>query len=195
MLTEGAAERGFELLEETGLLRVVLPEIAAMKGVAQPPEYHPEGDVWTHTLLMLEGLPAGVSPTMAWGVLLHDVGKPPTFVSAETSGDRIRFNGHAEVGTLMAGEICGRLRFSRADTEQIEALVANHMKFKDVFRMRPATLKRFVRLPEFDEHLGLHRLDCLSSHRHLDAYNYVRELIRDTPPEEVRPPRLIEGKS
>ncbi len=194
LLTEGAAKRGFELLDETGLLRVVLPEIAAMKGVAQPPEYHPEGDVWTHTLLMLEGLPAGVSPTMAWGVLLHDVGKPPTFVSAETSGDRIRFNGHAEVGTLMAREICGRLRFSRADTEQIEALVANHMKFKDVFRMRPATLKRFVRLPEFEEHLGLHRLDCLSSHRHLDAYNYVREFIRDTPPEEVRPPRLIDGE-
>jgi poly(A) polymerase len=194
LLSEGAAKRGFELLDATGLLSVLLPEIAAMKGVPQPPQYHPEGDVWIHTLLMLEGLPAGVPPTMAWGVLLHDVGKPPTFVSAEASGDRIRFNGHAEVGTLMAGEICGRLRFSRADTEQIEALVANHMKFKDVFRMRPATLKRFVRLPNFDEHLGLHRLDCLSSHRHLAAYNYVREFIRDTPPEEVQPPRLIDGE-
>src|SRR6266404_9424203 len=102
LLTEGAARRGFELLEETGLLEAVLPEVAALKGVEQPPQFHPEGDVWIHTRLMIEQLPAGASPTLAWGVLLHDVGKPPTFKSAEETGDRIRFNGHVDVGVQMA---------------------------------------------------------------------------------------------
>ena len=126
-------------------------------------------------------------------MLLHDVGKPPTFKSAEQTGDRIRFDGHAEIGARMAVEICRRLRFSTADTEQIETLVANHMRFKDVFAMRPATLKRFVRLPRFEEHLELHRLDCLASHRNLDAYEFVQRFLRETPPEQVRPPRLITG--
>jgi poly(A) polymerase len=193
MLTEGAARRAFELLEETGLLQQVLPEIAAMKGVEQPPQFHPEGDVWIHTRLMLEGLPAGVSPTLAWSVLLHDVGKPPTFKSASETGDRIRFDGHVDVGVRMAEQICRRLRFSNADTEQILALVDNHMRFKDVESMRVSTLKRFVRLPHFDEHLALHRLDCLSSHRNLDSYDLVRRFIAETPKEQVRPERLITG--
>ena len=193
LLTEGAARRGFELLDAAGLLGEVLPEVAAMKGVAQPPEYHPEGDVWVHTLMMIEGLPAGCSPTLAWGVLLHDVGKPPTFRPVEETGDRIRFDGHTDVGVRMAEEICRRFRFSNEDTEQILALVANHMRFKDVERMRPATLKRFVRLPRFDEHMALHRLDCLSSHRRLDAYEFVSRLLQDTPPERIRPPRLLTG--
>ncbi len=164
-----------------------------MKGVPQPPQYHPEGDVWIHTRMMLEMLPAGAPATLAWAVLLHDVGKPPTFRSAEETGDRIRFDGHAEIGARMAAEICRRLRFSTADTEQIESLVANHLRFKDVFGMRPATLKRFVRLPEFDQHLELHRLDCSSSHGKLDAYEFVRKFLRETPPEQVRPPRLVTG--
>jgi len=193
MLTEGAARRAFELLDETGLLQQVLPEIAAMKGVEQPPQYHPEGDVWIHTRLMLEGLPAGVSPTLAWGVLLHDVGKPPSFKSASETGDRIRFDGHVDVGVRMAEEICRRLRFSNEDTEQILVLVDNHMRFKDVESMRASTLKRFVRLPHFDEHLALHRLDCLSSHGNLDSYNLVRRFIAETPSEQVRPERLITG--
>jgi poly(A) polymerase len=193
LLEEGAARRGFELLDQTGLLLEVLPEVFRMKGVPQPPQYHPEGDVWTHTLLMLGGLPAGVSPTLAWGVLLHDVGKPPTFRPASETGDRIRFDGHVEVGVRMSEEICRRLRFSSEETEQILALVANHMKFKDVESMRASTLKRFVRLRRFDEHLALHRLDCLSSHRQLDAYNFVQRFIADTPPEEVRPQRLLTG--
>lgn len=193
MLTEGAARRAFELLEETGLLQQVLPEIAAMKGVEQPPQFHPEGDVWIHTRIMLEGLPAGVSPTLAWGVLLHDVGKPPTFKSASETGDRIRFDGHVDVGVRMAEEICRRLRFSNEDTEQTLALVDNHMRFKDVDSMRTSTLKRFVRLPHFDEHLALHRLDCLSSHGNLDSYDLVRRFIAETPPEQVRPERLITG--
>lgn len=195
LLTEGAARRAFELLDETGLLQACLPEIAAMKGVAQPPEFHPEGDVWVHTLMMLEHLAAGSPATLAWAVLLHDVGKPRTFVSAKETGDRIRFGGHAEVGARMAVAICRRLRFSVDDIEQIEALVANHLRFKDVFQMRPATLKRFVRLPKFEEeHLPLHRLDCLASHGNLDAYEFVSRFLRETPPEEVHPARLVTGE-
>ena len=193
MLTEGAARRAFELLDETWLLQQVLPEIGAMKGVEQPPQFHPEGDVWIHTLLMLEGLPAGASPTLAWGVLLHDVGKPPTFQSAAETGDRIRFNNHVEVGVRMAEAICERLRFSNEDTEQILALVDNHMKFGAVEEMRASTLKRFVRLPRFQEHLALHRLDCLSSHRHLESYEFVQRFLALTPPEQVRPERLLTG--
>ena len=193
LLTEGAARRGFELLDELGLLAELLPEIAAMKGVPQPPQFHPEGDVWIHTLLMLRGLPAGVSPTLAWGVLLHDIGKPPTFRSANETGDRIRFDGHVDVGVRMADELCRRLRFSNDDAEQIKTLVANHMKFKDVAQMRQSTLKRFVRLPQFEEHLELHRLDCQSSHGKLDAYNAVRAFLVQTPPAQVRPPRLLSG--
>ena len=193
LLTEGRARRGFELLDELGLLSQVLPEISAMKGVAQPPQYHPEGDVWVHTLLMLEGLLAGVSPTLAWGTLLHDVGKPPTFRPASETGDRIRFDGHVEVGVRISEEICRRLRFSNDETDQIKALVANHMRFKDVAQMRTATLKRFVRLPLFSEHLELHRLDCLSSHGKLDAYEAVRSFLAETPPSLVLPPRLLSG--
>jgi len=193
MLTEGAARRAFELLDETWLLGQVLPETAAMKGVEQPPEFHPEGDVWIHTLLMLQQLAKGASPTLSWGVLLHDVGKPPTFQSAEVTGDRIRFNHHVDVGVKMAEEICRRLRFSNEDTEQIAALVGNHMRFGAVEAMKKATLKRFVRLPRFDEHLELHRLDCLSSHRHLDSYQFVQRFLKETPPEQVRPERLLTG--
>ncbi len=194
LLTEGAARRGFELLESSSLLPMLLPEIARLHGVQQPPQFHPEGDVWIHTRMMLEQLTAGVSPTLAWGVLLHDVGKPPTFRSATDTGDRIRFDGHVETGARMAAEICARLKFSGNDTDQIVSLVANHLRFKDVAQMRPATLKRFVRLPRFDEHLELHRLDCLSSHRQLDAYHFVRRFIEETPPEQVRPQRLLTGE-
>lgn len=193
LLTEGAARRGFELLDESGLLVQVLPEVAAMKGVAQPPEYHPEGDVWIHTRMLLQGLPAATSTTLAWGVLLHDVGKPPTFRPGSVTGDRIRFDGHVEVGVSMSKEILQRLRFSNEETEQILALVANHMKFKDVAQMRQATLKRFVRLPKFAEHLELHRLDCLASHGKLDAYQQVQQFLADTPAEQVRPARLVSG--
>jgi poly(A) polymerase len=193
LLTEGAARRGFELLDETRLLAVVLPDIARMKGVEQPPQFHPEGDVWIHTRLMLEKLQPNCSPTLAWGVLLHDVGKPPTFAPATGLGTRIRFDGHVEVGARMAEHICRSLRFSNEDTEQIEKLVANHLRFKDVQQMRMATLKRFVRLPQFDEHLDLHRLDCLASHGNLDAYTFVQQFLVETPPEKVYPPKLVTG--
>jgi poly(A) polymerase len=193
ILTEGASRRGFELLDETRLLPEILPEIARMKGVEQPPQFHPEGDVWIHTLLMLEQLPAGSSPTLAWGVLLHDVGKPATFTPPTGPNGRIRFDQHVEVGARMAEDICRRLRFSNDDTAQIAALVANHLRFKDVGQMKLSTLKRFVRLKHFEEHLELHRLDCLSSHRNLSAYDFVRRFLAETPAEQVRPPRLLTG--
>ena len=193
ILTEGAARRGFELLDETRLLPELLPEIARMKGVEQPPQFHPEGDVWTHTLMMLEMLKPKCSSTLAWGVLLHDVDKPPTFTPPAGPNGRIRFDEHVEVGTRMAEEICRRLRFSNDDTAQIAALVANHLRFKDAPQMKPATLKRFVRLDRFEEHLELHRLDCTSSHGHLENYELVKRFLAETPPEIVRPPRLVTG--
>jgi poly(A) polymerase len=165
ILIEGGARRGFELLDASGMLADLLPEVAAMKGVAQPPEYHPEGDVWRHTLLLLEQLHQP-TPTLALGALLHDVGKPPTFRVAE----RIRFDGHVEEGVRLARGILTRLRCSREEIEQVEALIDNHMRFKDVNRMKESTLKRFLRLPQFAEHLELHRLDAMSSNQRLDNY-------------------------
>jgi poly(A) polymerase len=190
MLTEGRAGRAFELLDDTGLLKQVLPEISAMKGVEQPPQFHPEGDVFVHTMIMLGMLPANCSRTLAWGTLLHDVGKPPTFRVGE---DRIRFDGHVEVGVKMAEAICHRLHMSNDDTAQISALVNNHMRFADTPRMKESTLKRFMRLPQFDEHLALHRIDCLGSHGKLELYDFVREKLANTPEEEIRPEPLITG--
>jgi poly(A) polymerase len=191
MLTEGRARRAFQLLDDTALLREVLPEIVRMKGVEQPPQYHPEGDVFIHTLLLLDGLPAGCSPTLAWGALLHDVGKPATFRRAP---DRIRFDGHVEIGVRMADDLLGRLRFSNREREQILALVENHMRFADVRRMKDSTFKRFVRLPDFDEHLALHRLDCLASHANLELYDYTRQRLAAIPTGAVRPEPLINGR-
>ena len=189
ILTEGGARRGFELLDATGMLADLLPEVKAMQGVEQPPEYHPEGDVWVHTLLVLEGLqnPTG---TLAWGALLHDVGKPPTFRVA----GRIRFDGHVEEGVRIAERILTGLRFSRQEMDQIEALIANHMRFKDVGQMKESTLKRFLRLPRFEEHLELHRLDVLASNRQLAAYELVRSRLAEIPAEKLAPPRLVTGE-
>jgi poly(A) polymerase len=191
MLTEGHARDAFLLLDETGLLEQVLPEVSAMKGVEQPPQFHPEGDVFVHTLLLLQKLPHPCPRTLAWGALLHDVGKPPTF---RVAPDRIRFDGHVEVGVKMAEQICRRLRFSNDDTEQIVGLVANHMRFADVTRMKESTLKRFLRLPRFGEHLELHRIDCQSSHGDLTSYNFTREKLNETPPENIRPAPLVTGR-
>jgi poly(A) polymerase len=191
MLTEGHARRAFELLDETGLLAEVLPEIARMKGVEQPPQYHPEGDVWAHTLLLLAQLEPGCPLTLAWGALLHDVGKPPTFRRAP---DRIRFDGHVEVGVAMGAEICRRFRFSNDETRQILALIQNHMRFADAQRMKASTLKRFFRLESFDQHLALHRMDCLAGGGNLDHWEFVRERYEATPEEAVRPRPLITGR-
>jgi poly(A) polymerase len=190
MLTEGQARQAFLLLDETGLLHEVLPEIEAMKGVQQPPQFHPEGDVFVHTLLLLDKLPHPCPITLAWGALLHDVGKPATFRIAP---DRIRFDGHVDVGVKIAEEICHRLRFSNHDTEQILALVKNHMRFAHVRQMNESTFKRFARMPRFDEHLQLHRMDCQSSHGDLTSYNFTRVKMASTPPAALRPTPLITG--
>ena len=188
ILTEGGARRGFELLDASGLLAEVLPEISALKGVEQPPEFHPEGDVWTHTMIMLEGLHEP-SLELALGVLLHDIGKPATFRIA----DRIRFDGHVEKGVEIAHQLLNRLRFPNAVIEQAEALIANHMRFKDVPAMRESKLKRFLRMPGFDEHLELHRLDCSSSHGSLTNYDFAVAKLREVPPEQLRPAPLVTG--
>jgi poly(A) polymerase len=190
MLTEGHARNAFLLLDQTGLLREVLPEISAMKGVEQPPQFHPEGDVFVHTLLLLDKLPQPCPPTLAWGALLHDVGKPATFRIAP---DRIRFDGHVDVGIKMAEEICRRLRFSNDDAEQIIALVGNHMRFAQALQMKESTLKKFMRMPGFEEHLELHRLDCQASHGDLTSFNFMREKMAATPVEVMRPAPLITG--
>jgi poly(A) polymerase len=189
MLTEGRAREAVLLLDQAGLLHEVLPEIEKMKGVEQPPEFHPEGDVFVHTLLLLQNLPQPCPATLAWGALLHDVGKPPTFRRA----DRIRFDGHVDVGVKMAEEICGRLHFSNDDTEQILALIANHMRFAHAKQMSQSTLKRFLRLPRFEEHLDLHRMDCLASNGILTSYNFVQEKLAETPVAAMRPVPLITG--
>jgi poly(A) polymerase len=216
LLTHGYAARGISLMDSCGLLQFILPEVTRLHGVAQPPEFHPEGDVWTHTLLMLElmderaggekTIPAGdlaVSPpavdpagwgqypslTLAWGVLLHDIGKPPTF---ELS-DRIRFNNHPEVGARMAASLCERLRCTTKQTIRITELVRDHLKFKDLPQMRASTLKRFLRQEGFEEHLELHRLDCLGSHRHLETWQFAKEKMAEFSPEEIRPKPLLSG--
>jgi tRNA nucleotidyltransferase/poly(A) polymerase len=189
ILTEGHARRGFELLDESGLLAEIMPEVAAMKGVLQPPEFHPEGDVWVHTMMMLDMLPERPPATLAVGVLLHDVGKPPTFRVAE----RIRFDGHVHAGEKIACDILKRLKFSNAEIEQVIALVANHMRFSDVKDMRESTVKRFLRLPKFEEHLELHRMDCLCSNGNLENYEFMKQRFEESPPEQLRPPRLLTG--
>ena len=190
MLTEGRARRAFELLDETGLLARVLPEVARMKGVEQPPQYHPEGDVWIHTLVLLEQLPRGAAATLAWGALLHDVGKPATFRRAP---DRIRFDGHVEVGIRIAEDVLRRLRFSNDECDQITALIQNHMRFGDVRQMKESTLKRFFRLRDFPEHLALHRMDCLASHGDLSLYEFAKEQFENIPAEHVRPRPILNG--
>jgi poly(A) polymerase len=190
MLTEGHSRRAFLLLDESGLLKEVLPEITAMKGVEQPPEFHPEGDVFVHTLLLLENLPDPCPPTLAWGALLHDVGKPATF---RVAPDRIRFDDHVDVGVKIAEDICGRLRFSKDDTAEVVALVDNHMRFGHATRMKESTLKKFLRMPHFEDHLALHRADSLASHRNLSTYDFVRAKLAEIPPEKIRPVALVTG--
>ena len=196
MLTEGQARAAFEMLDAAGLLAQVLPEVARMKGVEQPPEYHPEGDVWIHTLMLLERLPAGSSATLAWGMLLHDVGKPATFQPPDPRkpGDRIRFNGHVDVGVRIAEVMLTRLRFSNEERAQIQALIKHHMQFGDVKAMKESTLKRFVRMPQFEEHLALHRADCESSHGDLRLWEYAKAAYENDEPAEARPKWLVTGK-
>jgi poly(A) polymerase len=196
ILAEGGARRGFELLYQLGLLVRILPEVVRLRGVAQPPEFHPEGDVWVHTMLLLEKLQPGCSPTLAWGALLHDIGKPATYQppNPKIPGDRIRFNGHVEAGVRIAEEILARLRFSNDDAAQILALIKNHMRFGDILQMKQSTLKRFLRLPRFDEHLELHRLDASSAHGDLRLYDFARAQYEAEPTPDLRPAPLLTGR-
>lgn len=188
ILREGHPRRGMELLRDGNLLAHLLPEVAAMQGVAQPPAFHPEGDVWTHTMLMLEYL-EHPSPTLAMGVLLHDVGKPPT----QTFEDRIRFNRHDRVGKGMAEDLCRRLRFSRAQTERIGWLVGQHMRLAAARGMKESKRRRFVREEGFEELLALCRADCLASHRDLEVVDWVKDYAARLQPEEIRPKPLLRG--
>jgi poly(A) polymerase len=195
ILTSKGARRGLELLDESGLLAEILPEVAALKGVEQPKQFHPEGDVWRHVLLMLDALPvaadgAAPDPCLSWAVLLHDVGKPATRF-ADCAG--VHFYGHVRKGEEIAATILQRLRFSSAQTETILALIRGHMTFMHVRDMRPGRLKRFLRQPDFDLHLELHRLDCLGSHGMLDNYTFCLEKLSDLSAEQLHPPPLLNG--
>jgi poly(A) polymerase len=189
IVTGPAPGRGLDLLHESGLLALILPEVEAMRGVLQPPEFHPEGDVYTHTRLAL-GFLRKPSPVLAMGTLLHDVGKPPTFSVQE----RIRFDGHVELGAQMAESVCRRLRMSNEETQRVVELVLHHLRFMHVMEMRSSTLTRFLRMPYFDDHLELHRADCLSSHENLETYRFCLDRLRGLRAQAPPPPPLINGK-
>ncbi|MDA0748780.1 MAG: CCA tRNA nucleotidyltransferase [bacterium] len=188
ILTEGGAPLGVRWLIDTGLMEQIAPEVVRMVDVPQPPEFHPEGDVLVHTLILL-GMMRHPSAELAMGVLLHDVGKPVTFEVA----DRIRFNGHDRAGAEIAQDLCHRLRFSSDQRRHIVRLVSDHHRFVHVREMRQSTLKRFLRTERFEEHLELHRLDCLASHGNLDNYIFCRETLDTMEPEVIRPEPLITG--
>jgi poly(A) polymerase len=183
--------RGWDLLDQSGLMRAVLPELEAMKGCLQPEQFHPEGDVFTHTRLMLELLPENVSVPLVLSVLFHDVAKPVTATVDETG--RIRFNEHDRIGAAMTESIMERLRFSRAEIDEVVEMVRQHMVFKDVPKMRVAKLKRFMARPTFEEELELHRVDCASSHRMMDNYEFLLRKREEFANEPIIPPPLVRG--
>lgn len=188
MLTEGGCRRAFELLDETGLLECILPEIARMKGVRQPPRFHPEGDVFDHTLLMLDRM-EHPSSTLAMAVLLHDVGKPLT----QSFEDRIRFNNHDKVGARIAEKICRRLHMPNEDRERIAWMVENHMRVDAAPKMRESKRKRFVREEAFTDLLELCRLDCVASHNDTDTIEWIKDYVAKLKPEQLKPAPLLRG--
>lgn len=194
ILTRPNPGDGLRLLSSSGLLRHLLPEVECMHGVQQPPQFHPEGDVFEHTCLVMDKLYANTdgsySEELAVAALLHDVGKPPTY----SESDRIRFNGHDKVGARMSEGICRKLRFSRKQIKRISELILEHLKFKDVFSMRKSTLKRFLSLPYFEEHMQMHLADCMASHGQTDAYDFIREKMEEYGREEIKPPPLLSGR-
>lgn len=194
IITQNNPGQGIMMLSESGLLKHILPDVEIMRGVEQPPEFHPEGDVFVHTCLVLEKLFENqegiVSPELAMGALLHDVGKPPTF----SVSDRIRFNGHDRLGADMSKRICRDLKLSNKQIEIIYALIKEHLKFKDVFKMKKSTLKRFIGMPQFEEHMALHLADCQASHGITKAYDFIMEKFDEFEDEEIKPAPLISGK-
>jgi len=189
ILRAGNYQKSLNLLFDIEIIKHILPEIFLMRKCEQPVDYHPEGDVLVHTIKALENLPADASDELRMGMLLHDVGKPVV----QTFEDRIRFNQHELKGKDIAREILKRLKFSNEFTERVLSLIENHMKFMHVKDMRTSRLKRFIALPHFEEHMALHRADCLSSHGNLDNYEFVREKMETYEPEEIRPVRIITG--
>ncbi len=194
IITQSNPGHGIRMLSESGLLKYVLPDVEVMRGVEQPPEFHPEGDVFVHTCMVLDKLfenqEGVVSPELAMGALLHDVGKPPTF----SVSDRIRFNGHDRLGADMSKSICKDLKFSNKQIEIIYALIKEHLKFKDVFKMKKSTLKRFIGMPHFEEHMALHLADCQASHGMTAAYDFIMEKFDEFADEEIKPAPLLSGK-
>ncbi len=194
ILTRRNPGDGLKLLSSCGLLEHFLPEVECMHGVQQPPQFHPEGDVFEHTCLIMDTLYANTdgnySEELAVAALLHDVGKPPTY----RESDRIRFDGHDRVGAGMSETICRRLKFSRKQIKRISELILEHLKFKDVFNMRKSTLKRFLSLPYFEEHMQMHLADCMASHGKTDAYDFIREKMEEYGREEITPPPLLGGR-
>ena len=184
--------RGFDLLDQSGLLKEILPEIEALKGCEQPAQFHPEGDVFVHTRAMLGLLPPEAPATLALAVLFHDIGKPPTF-RYHADEDRIRFSGHDRVGASMTEKLMARLRFSRDEIDRVAEAVRQHMVFKDVQNMRTAKLKRFMAREGFDEELELHRVDCQSSHGALDNYDFLKAKAEEFANEPLIPPPLVTG--
>lgn len=184
--------RGVEMLVETGLMNYIIPEILDMIGCEQPPQFHPEGDVFIHTMLMLDCLAADAALPLVLATLLHDVGKPPTF-SIDGNG-RIRFSAHAKVGATMTADILKRLRYPNQVVEEAAFMVNRHMDFINIKKMRPSTLRRFMAAPRFEDELQLHRADCLSSHRMLDNYDFVKQALADLDDKPVLPTPLVNGR-
>ncbi len=185
--------RGFDLLDASGLLAIVLPEVSSLKGVEQPAEFHPEGDVYVHTRKMLESLAPDSPPLLVLAVLLHDIGKRST-QTFDPQENRIRFNGHDRVGAEMAEQVLTRLRFSRAEIDAVVEVVRNHMVFKDVQRMRPARLRRFMARDTFPLEIELHRIDCESSHGSIDNYHFLKDKAAEFSAEPLIPPPLVTGR-
>ncbi len=189
IFTKPNAGRGYELLSQSGLMKEVLPEIEAMKDVRQPPEHHPEGDVYIHTKLLLDKLESP-SAILAFGALFHDVGKPATYALRE---GRITFYEHAPLGARMSEQIMKRLRFANDEIRSVSECVANHMKFADVQKMRSGKLKQFVARPTFADELELHRIDCASSHGMLENYYFLKEKLKEYAEEELKPKPFLNG--
>lgn len=193
IITQKNPGKGLSMLSDYGLLKHILPDVEIMKGVAQPPQFHPEGDVFVHTCLVLDKMfkncSGQVGAELALASLLHDVGKPPTY----TVADRIRFNGHDRIGASMSKKICRKLKLSNKQIERIASLIREHLKFKDVFQMRDSTFKRFVAMDFFDDHMALHLADCQASHGMMGAYEFTKNKLSEFSEEQIKPIPLIKG--
>jgi poly(A) polymerase len=191
MLCGANPDTAIQLLDKSGMLGIILPEVSNLKGVEQPPEFHPEGDVFIHTLKALHYLKKNPSGILAWSTLLHDIGKPPTITYAK---DRIRFNNHDRVGAEMAVNVLKRLKASNTIVEGVDACISNHMNFMNVTKMRLSNLKKFLARPTLQDELELHRVDCLASHGDISNYSFIEEQLLKHPAETIKPPPVLTGK-